>query len=137
MLGNDGFTDIVFSFSTKAGGKAFTTLIEPAMDKVSPIGRTLTQNSHFSDVFFLQTGNDSQTIGLLHAEQENTGFSLKNYDAQTGKSDMLLKMPGSLIGYYPLGTPESNFLHFIVLYENEGKTLVSIEKTDQTYFKFF
>ena len=137
MLGNDGFTDIVFSFSTKADGKAFTTLIEPAMDKISPIGRTLNGNSHFSDVFFLQTGNDSQTTGLLHAEQENAGFSMKKYDAETGKSNVLLKMPGSLIDYCPLGTPESNFLHFIVLYENEGKTLVSIEKTDQTYFKFF
>ena len=137
LLGNDGFTDIVFSFSTQSKDGAFTTLIEPAMDRVSPVSKSLNREGDFFDVFFLQTDFEPQTTGLLFAEQQRADFFIKYYNSETGTPSTVLNLTGSLIDYYPLDVPESNFLYLIVTYEREGKIFVSIEKTDLTYFKFF
>lgn len=134
MLNNDNFTDIVFSFSTKTDGHSFYTLVEPARNQVSAVGRTLTD---FFDVYFLQPDSQMPSSGLLHAVQETASFNLRNFDWETGKSQVVLSKKGVLVDWYPLDVPASNFLHLVVLYKDAGKLVLSVEKTDQTYFKFF
>ncbi len=136
FLDSDPFMDIIGSLRVQGGKEDLTALLQPALNKVTPIGVSLVKTRKILPFFFMKNRVDEHQY-LIYALQKTNEFSILLFNPKTERSQELLSKKGMLSDFNPIGVPQSNYLHLLLSCSDAGKTVVSIESTETIFTGYY